>query len=273
MVALPGERLSRAGGLSEADLAAAEVFTLDDVDAPLDGEAPDGVAPLGLDGPDEEGEDGQRRRRRRRGGRGRGRGRGREDGLGLDAAGEPLDAAALAEAEAVADAIAAGAVEGLDLDLPDEDEDEEEELVAASAAAPAAPRGPRSNPFGSVWDSQLGTAAAPTNLGPIAADDEDFDEPEIPEYLIAEQRRGAAARSGRGGQGGRGVRGGRSAYQSAMERERFGGGRGGGGGINRYPDVSGRTGAGSGTGSSGGRGPVAREDRPLPRRDRGRPTA
>ncbi len=69
-----------------------------------------------------------------------------------------------------------------------------------------------------------------------STDDEDFDEPEIPEYLIAEQRRGAA---GRGGGGGGGARGGRAAYQSAISRERYG--RGGGGGINRYPDVSGRT--------------------------------
>ena len=92
-----------------------------------------------------------------------------------------------------------------------------------------------------------GTPTAPAaSLAPIVDDDEDFDEPEIPEYLIAEQRRGA----NRGG--GRGARGGRSAYQSAMERERFGrggapaGGGGGGGqrspgrGINRYPDVSAR---------------------------------
>ena len=77
-------------------------------------------------------------------------------------------------------------------------------------------------------------------------DDEDFDEPEIPEYLIAEQRRGAgrAAAVAAVGQRGRGgPRGGRAAYQSAIDRERYGRG-GGGGGINRYPDVSGRTGAG-----------------------------
>jgi uncharacterized LabA/DUF88 family protein len=269
VVALPGERLSRAGGLSEADLAAAEVFTIDDLDRPLDAEAPEAVSPLDLDagGADEEGEDGQRRRRRRRGGRGRGRGRGREDGQGGDE-GAPLDAEAQAEADAVADAIAAGAVEGMDPDLDTdldaglEDEDEDEDEVAPAAAAVSAPR-PRTNPFGSVWDSQLGTTA-PANLGPIAADDEDFDEPEIPEYLIAEQRRGAAAgRGGRGGQGGRGARGGRSAYQSAMERERFGGGRSGG--INRYPDVSSRTGTGSS--SSSGRSQAPRDDRSQPRRD------
>src|SRR6185503_15209417 len=95
---------------------------------------------------------------------------------------------------------------------------------------------PRPTPFGSVWDSQLGTPPPARATSPAPIDeDEDFDEPEIPEYLIAEQRRSGR---GQGGQGGRGARGGRSAYQSAMDRERYG--RGGGGGINRYPDVSGR---------------------------------
>jgi hypothetical protein len=111
------------------------------------------------------------------------------------------------------------------------DEDEEEDIPVA------APRAPRPGAFGSVWDSQIGTPSAPAaSLAPLG-DDEDFDEPEIPEYLIAEQRRG-------GQRGGRGARGGRSAYQSAMDRERFGrgggGGQRGGRGINRYPDVSGR---------------------------------
>ena len=52
---------------------------------------------------------------------------------------------------------------------------------------------PRATPFGSVWDSQLGTPGRPRPAprAPLA-DDEDFDEPEIPEYLIAEQRRGSA---------------------------------------------------------------------------------
>ena len=115
-----------------------------------------------------------------------------------------------------------------------------------------------------MWDSQLGTTAAPTNLAPLA-DDEDFDEPEIPEYLIAEQRRGARGGRAGGGQGGRGgPRGGRAAYQSAMDRERYG--RGGGGGINRYPDVSGRT---AGAAPSRGRNFEPQGDRP---RDRARPT-
>ena len=143
----------------------------------------------------------------------------------------------------------------LDDDI-DHEEDEEDLVVAAP---PAAPRGPRTTPFGSVWDSQIGTpTSAPAALGPVA-DDEDFEEPEIPEYLIAEQRRGQ--QGGRGGQGNRGggPRGGRSAYTAAIDRERYG--RGGGGGINRYPDVSGgqqvsdreRQIQGGGGGGGGGR--------------------
>ena len=220
--ALPGERLSKAvGSLTEADLAAAELFTMDDVDAPEGADSAD-REPGEAQGDDTA--EGQRRRRRR-GGRGRGRGRGRDETV-----------APTSEIREPA----------FDAEEPDEDE----EPVAA-------PRGPRTTPFGSVWDSQLGTptTSPAAGLAPIA-DDEDFDEPEIPEYLIAEQRRGA--RGGRGNQGaagGRGPRGGRSAYQSAMERERYG--RGGGGGINRYPDVSGRT----GQPASGGRGAPPRDDR------------
>ncbi|MEA2578487.1 MAG: hypothetical protein QOD78_2075, partial [Chloroflexota bacterium] len=203
LVALPGERLSKAvGGLTESDLAAAEVFTLDDAGEPAVGP---GDGPI-IDG-DGEGqelrEDDAGRRRRRRGGRGRGRGRGREEG---------------ADAPLVADRQAGPApLRDLDEDV-DVDVDDDEE-------APVAPRGPRTTPFGSVWDSQLGTTAAPSsaNLAPLNDDDEDFDEPEIPEYLIAEQRRGARPGAGaRGGQGGRGgPRGGRAAYQSAVERERY----------------------------------------------------
>ncbi|HET9084553.1 MAG TPA: NYN domain-containing protein, partial [Candidatus Limnocylindrales bacterium] len=187
---LPGERLSgRSGDLSEADLASAEVFTLDDLDATAS--SPD--APEAPDGDVGESREDGGRRRRRRGGRGRGRGRGRDETPVVS--GAPVT------------------------DSFDEDEDEDEEDQAPIEA----PR-PRSTPFGSVWDSQLGTSAAPTNLNPPSPEDEDFDEPEIPEYLIAEQRRGKGT-SNRGG--GRGPRGGRSAYQSAIERERYGGGRSG----------------------------------------------
>ena len=218
VTALPGERLRRGSGeFSEADLASAEVFTLDDLDetaAVVDAaEAVDAG-----DGQVDEGRDENGRRRRRRGGRGRGRGRGRDE---------------------VAAAPSRPAV-----DRFESDEEEDEEPVEA-------PR-PRSTPFGSVWDSQLGTTAAPAPLS-AASDDEDFDEPEIPEYLIAEQRRGRGG--GAGQRGGRGPRGGRSAYQSAIERERYGRGRGGG--INRYPDVSGRTG-----GQPAGGRSFERDDRP-----------
>ena len=77
LVALPGERLSRAAGpLTEADLAQAEVFTLDDLE---DAGAPSRSAAPTAIGRAEDGD--EPRRRRRRGGRGRGRGRGRgEDG-------------------------------------------------------------------------------------------------------------------------------------------------------------------------------------------------
>ena len=236
-VALPGERLARAGGgLSEADLAAAEVFTLDDLDGDASSGATDDAAAVGAptDGRAEELEP---RRRRRRGGRGRGRGRGGADER-ADGDGDAEPDEAMASAAPVRENVQRAA--------PPRPTVEEQD-------GPPVRRAPRATPFGSVWDSQLGPVSAPArgSVAPIG-DDEDFDEPEIPEYLIAEQRRGAS----RGGAGGGGARGGRSAYQSAMDRERYGrggggggsggvggGGRGGGGGgrgINRYPDVSGR---------------------------------
>ncbi|HTK45953.1 MAG TPA: NYN domain-containing protein, partial [Patescibacteria group bacterium] len=127
-----------------------------------------------------------RRRRRRRGGRGRGRGRGRDEGFAEEGA-RPAVAAS-------------------------EDEEPEDE-------APVAARRPTSA-FGSVWDSQIGISS--TRATPLLPDDEDLEEPAVPEYLLAERRQRDAAR-GRGGQG-RGGRGG--AYAAALDRERFGGGRG-----------------------------------------------
>jgi len=241
LVVLPGEKLSRVAPAAALP-AAAPVEGLKDEELPFDVDPesmPGGAdADADLDG---EGEAG-RRRRRRRGGRGRGRGRGRD--------GEALPAGEATEGGEAP----APASESFD----DDEEDEPE-------AAPA-PRGPRTTPFGSVWDSQIGTPTSrPANLGPVV-DDEDFDEPEIPEYLIAEQRRGRPGQGqggagGRGGQGRGGPRGGRSAYSSAIDRERYG--RGGGGGINRYPDVSGRTGQAGQSGRSGGgrqEGGYARQD-------------
>jgi len=129
-----------------------------------------------------------RRRRRRRGGRGRGRGRGREEGY-AEEVGRPIAASASEEEEADADT---------------------EAPTPARRATSA---------FGSVWDSQIGISAS--RGAPVMADDEDFEEPAVPEYLLAERRQ----RDGGGGRGGRG-RGRGGAYAAALDRERFGGGRG-----------------------------------------------
>src|SRR4051794_27235577 len=180
VVALPGERLSRAAD-GEPEPAA----------APIAAEAEDEAADGSQNGEEIIGEDG-RRRRRRRGGRGRGRGRRPEDEAVVTAGGEPSGF--------------------------DEDADEEfEELPTAQ---------PPVHTFGSVWDSQLGvpTSASlpPTvDLGGSSDDEEDYDEPEVPEYLLAERRqRGQrpAVRGGRPVSGGRN----RSAYQAALDRERYG---------------------------------------------------
>ena len=248
LVALPGERLARSSGpLTEADLAEAEVFTLDELDDAATDAAHEAARE---DGRVEDGE--EPRRRRRRGGRGRGRGRGRDEDGAAEGA-EGADAVEVAEGAPKRVAALPAAASGASA-APADDEDEEEDEDVSIAPAP---RGPKTTPFGSVWDSQIGTptSASAAPRAPLV-DEEDFDEPEIPEYLIAEQRRGAS----RGGPaGGRGARGGRSAYQSAMERERYGRGTGGGGGgINRYPDVSGRPSPGA----------APREDRNQGRGDR-----
>ena len=181
LVALPGEKLSRAASAA-ASAAEPEDGDLEEAVAELDaGEA------IGVDqGENGASEDGPRRRRRR-GGRGRGRGRGREEGAAVE--GEDRVAAS-------------GEAEG--------NEDE--------APTPAPARRPAST-FGSVWDSQIGISA--TRGAPLVDDDEDLEEPAVPEYLLAERRQRDAA--GRGNRGGRG-RGG--AYAAALDRERFGGGRG-----------------------------------------------
>jgi uncharacterized LabA/DUF88 family protein len=258
MTVMPGEKLSRVAPAASAPAAAPDSAVDDEEVTPFDIDPesmPGGTAegPTGADGDgdaDGEGEAG-RRRRRRRGGRGRGRGRGRD--------GEALPAGDVASPP--------------DSPAFDDDEEEEEEDVAP------APRGPRTTPFGSVWDSQIGTpTSAPASLGPVT-DDEDFDEPEIPEYLIAEQRRGRQGQGpggpggrggggqGRGGGGG-GARAGRGSYNAAIDRERYG--RGGGGGINRYPDVSGRTGQGGRPAGQPG-GAYARQDASYSRPQGDRP--
>ena len=179
LVALPGERLSKASGKSAQpiDEELIEDGAEDQVVGESDVASGEGVA-----------DEAAGRRRRRRGGRGRGRGHGTEFAEGAEA-GE------------------AGAEPGA----------EASELEEIEPVAPAK----RPNQFGSVWDSQIGMAGRPERLAPITPDEDDFAEPEIPEYLLAERRRssGAGARGGRG-QGGRGVR---SGYAAAVERERYGG--------------------------------------------------
>ncbi len=125
--------------------------------------------------------EGQRRRRRRRG---RGRGRGR-DGVAADAA-EVTDVAEQA---------------------PEPDGD-----------APEAPRSPRAAAFGSIWDRQIGVPSGPR--APSGEADEEFPEPEVPEYLLAERR-------ARGGGGRDRTPNRREAYRTAIDRERYG--RGGSG--------------------------------------------
>ena len=99
--------------------------------------------------------------------------------------------------------------------------------------------------FGSVWDSQIGVASPAGSpvvslAGDFDAEDEDLDEPEVPEYLLAERRQ----RGQRGGPAvaGRGAPRSRSAYQAALDRERYG---------NRAPQPS----FGGGGGSGGATGP------------------
>jgi uncharacterized LabA/DUF88 family protein len=137
----------------------------------------------GVTGETAETQDASRRRRRRRGGRGRGRGRGQEVAAGS----EPSSAG---------------------------EETETEELLE-----PEAPHVPQHSTFGSVWDSQLGMPTAPLAAA-SSLEDEDLEEPEIPEYLLTERRqRGRSSRSSSN----RPVRGGRgTAYQQAVERERYG---------------------------------------------------
>ncbi len=223
IVVLPGEKLSRvaASAPSRAALngdAADEAPSTEALDA-ADDEAADAMAAANGEDLDMS-EEGQVRRRRRRGGRGRGRGRAREDVTSAEGAegaeGAPArdrapDRERAPERTSADRAPAERASAG-----PDEDEDSE-------ALAPPSRR-PAASTFGSVWDSQIGIpAAVSSGSRPLAQaeDEEDFDEPPIPEYLIAERRQRDAGR-GRGP-----VRGGRGgAYAAAMDRERFGGGRG-----------------------------------------------
>ncbi|HET7181178.1 MAG TPA: NYN domain-containing protein [Candidatus Limnocylindrales bacterium] len=191
LVALPGEKLSRAAAARVAAAAAApEAPDLEEAEDLEGADAPEGDAEgFGEDGP---------RRRRRRGGRGRGRSRGRE---------ENGYAEAPAAVAAASDSVPAESDQDADAD------DDEERPVPARRVASA---------FGSVWDSQIGVPAS-RSASRAPVDDEDFDEPAVPEYLLTERRQRDAGRGGNRGGGGRG-RGG--AYAAALDRERYGGGRG-----------------------------------------------
>jgi uncharacterized LabA/DUF88 family protein len=199
LVVLPGEKLSR--------VAAAPEDEIDELPEPVEvgADAVETLTPVAVgdtgdtNGAEPETEEG-RRRRRRRGGRGRGRGRG--DQVAPAAAGAPGDPV-----------------------LPEEDEDVDYEP----------PRMPQHSTFGSVWDSQLGVPSAPAAAagatpGAPTGDEEFDDEPEIPEYLLAERRqRGRGNRGPNPRGGGRGGRAG--AYQAAVQRERYGRGGAPGGGF------------------------------------------
>jgi uncharacterized LabA/DUF88 family protein len=182
-----------------------------------------------------------RRRRRRRGGRGRGRGRRGEEGM----PGEELAGVATAG--------------------PAEDEEFDEPQPAQLPH----------HTFGSVWDSQIGVPSAGMppmdTLAGEPSDEEDFDEPEVPEYLLAERRQRGQGGGGRGGRQGGGRN--RSAYQAALDRERFGrsptpqpsfGGSGGGGGR-RGPERGPDRGRDRGRGGrpQGGRPPRYEERAPM----------
>ncbi len=172
------------------------------------------VAAVAAEAADEQvAEDGSgRRRRRRRGGRGRGRG-----GRGSETTdGQPEE-------------------QPDDEDLVVQQPDDEDLVVEHPDEVPTLPQ---HSGFGSVWDSQIGVPAdtALTSSATRPEEEEEFeDEPEVPEYLLAEKRQGR--RSGGGAGRGRG-RGGRSGgYRSAIDRERYGTGssfsRSSGGGKGR----------------------------------------
>ncbi len=214
LIVLPGERLSRA---PEHEDETEEPQTGDIVVLEADGED---VA----EGAAEQGEG--RRRRRRRGGRGRGRGR-RADG----------DVSVAADADVVA--ADDGAVEDA---VPDEELLEEE-------VAPL----PQHSTFGSVWESQLGVIPSIPSAGPGMDDEDGYDdEPEVPEYLLAERRQQGRGRN----RGGRGASGrGQGGYRSAIDRERFG--RSGAAPAGRFDRV--RPG-----GQGRGQGPGRAESQPRP---------
>ncbi|MEO5966186.1 MAG: NYN domain-containing protein, partial [Candidatus Limnocylindrales bacterium] len=206
LVALPGEKLSRASSSPASGVELDEPQDLEDV-VLVEGELVEGE-PVEGEGVEGEGEGDARRRRRRRGGRGRGRGR--RDELGAVEGGELVEGAVIDEdddedvdMEAVleAEALAEEAEASLPVAAPVRSRSERparpERTASGDFATPfddldalAKPRAPRSTPFGSVWDQQLGASTRPAaaGLAPLPDLEEDLEEPEIPEYLLAERR-------------------------------------------------------------------------------------
>ncbi len=153
LVVLPGEKLSRVAP-GTAPATDEGVATGEDPETGLVagfGDVPG--EPVGDRADDTELDADGRRPRRRRGGRGRGRGRARGEGL------EPLGAPDAPRPEPVAVG---------------------DTLEAEDARVLDAPRAPRTTPFGSVWDSQLGTSTPTPSRLEALGDDDDVEEPEIP---------------------------------------------------------------------------------------------
>ena len=193
LVALPGEKLSRAT-----------------FDAPIGSNGPseDGVGQeLPLDDDRQPGAD---RRRRRRGGRGRGRG-GRLPGEPMP--GEPIGGPVPLDEVALSGEPMGGPVPLDEVALGGE--------PLGSSFADEVPTLPQHSGFGSVWDSQIGVSPRAASG---SADVEGLeDEPEVPEYLLAEKRQQGRRRPGgrtRGGAGGSAGGG----YRTAIDRERYGAG-------------------------------------------------
>ena len=246
IVALPGEKLSKARVVRTAIPAVIEAAEVEVEAAGVAGESRDDST----DALETAGDGDAPRRRRRRGGRGRGRGRGHEGGV---------DGVAESDAEHLPVAALAPTDEELEFDVDDE-------------SIPAAARPPRPAAFGSVWDSQIGVAA-PVAGRPATQDEEFDDEPEIPEYLLAE-RRNRGGQGARGGQPIGGIRGGRGrggAYAAAVDRERYGRGGATGGAPSsgtRFGEPAIRSGVNR---DAAPRRDLAPRRDAAPRRDVGRP--
>ena len=249
IVALPGEKLSKARIVRAEvpDATPVAVVAEDDEAVAVDAVAVDGVAA----GPGVEGDEDAPRRRRRRGGRGRGRGRGHEGGVDVDTRSRAPSRRARWPRMPPA----------------------RPSWSSRSTTSRSRPRARRGAPPRSARCGIRRSAWPPRLAGRPAAEDEEFDdEPEIPEYLLAE-RRNRGGQGARGGQPIQGIRGGRGragSYAAAIDRERYG--RGGApssaGGSVRFGEPAGR---GAPNRDAGPRRDLAPRRDAAPRRDMGRP--